>query len=529
MSKDLNPLKNLGSDIPASIVVFLVALPLCLGIALASGASPLSGVIAGIIGGIVVGSLSNSSIGVSGPAAGLIGVVVVAIPDLGGFQYFLVAVIIAGILQLLLGFVKAGFIAYFFPTSVVHGMLSGIGVVIILKEIPHAIGYDKDPVGDESFIQPDNQNMFTELWNMLDYVNVSVVIVTVVSIALIMFWNSKIMKGFSFTKIIPGALLAVVAGVGLNEIFANYNGWEIVGDHLVQLPIPKNANDFFGNFVRPNFSILSNIEVYKVGFIIALVASVETLLCVEATDKIDPLKRVTDTNRELKAQGVGNVVSGFVGGLPITQVIVRSSANIQAGGMTKTSSILHGVILLLSIILAPFILNLIPQGTLAAVLILVGIKLVNFKLIKKTIKEGWEQYVPFLITIVAMQFGGMLIGIGMGLAVAILVILFNNFKFPLKVVIDKRGERDCHHIILSENVTFLNKASLLNTLTQVPNNSMVEINATGTHFIHHDVIEIIEDFMVNAKSRDIELELIDLDLSDRNNPLKHINLKVIKE
>ncbi len=526
---NLSPFKNLGSDIPASIVVFLVALPLCLGIALASGATPLSGIIAGIVGGVVVGGFSNSSLGVSGPAAGLAVVVLTSIPELGGFEYFLVAVIIAGLLQLVLGFFKAGFIAYFFPTSVIHGMLSGIGILIFLKQIPHAFGYDKDPEGDDSFIQPDNENTFSELWNMLDFISPSVVIITTVALIIILFWGSSFMKKFSFTKIIPGALIAVISGVLLNLYFAGFEEWKIAKEHLVELPVPTSVESFFGNFTLPDFSILSNPNVYKVAVIIAVVASLETLLCVEASDKIDPLKRVTDTNRELRAQGIGNVISGLIGGLPITQVIVRSSANLQAGGKTKASAVLHGLLLLVSIIALPVVINLIPLGTLAAVLLVVGFKLANPGLFKKTYKEGMEQFIPFLITVLGIVFTNMLTGIALGLAVAIIVILRNNFKFPLKVTIDERGDKTCYNIKLSENVTFLNKASLLNTLNQVPNNAIVEIDALSTKFIHFDVIEIIEDFKVNALSRDIELELIGLNLDDKKNPVGQLKLKEIKE
>lgn len=528
-NKDLSPLKNLGSDIPASIVVFLVALPLCLGIALASGATPLSGIIAGIVGGVVVGSLSNSALGVSGPAAGLAVVVLTSIPELGGFEYFLVAVILAGLLQLVLGFFKAGFIAYFFPTSVIHGMLSGIGILIFLKQIPHAFGYDKDPEGDDNFLQPDNENTFSELWNMLDYISPSVLVVTSIALVIILFWNSKFMKGLSFTKIIPGALIAVVSGILLNVYFSGIEGWEIGKEHLVILPVPQSVEGFFGNFTLPDFSILSDPNVYKIAVIITVVASLETLLCVEASDKIDPLKRVTDTNRELRAQGVGNIISGLIGGIPITQVVVRSSANLQAGGKTKTSSILHGVLLLLSIIALPTVINLIPLGTLAAVLLVVGFKLANPGLFKKTYKEGLAQFLPFLITVLGIVFTNMLTGIALGLAVAIIVILKNNFKFPLKVVVDKRGNQDCHHITLSENVTFLNKASLLNTLVNIPDNTVVVIDASGTHFIHYDALEIIEDFKINSEARSIKLELINLDLADKKHPLKHIELNEVKE
>ncbi len=528
-SNNLNPLKHLNKDIPASIVVFLVALPLCLGIALASGASPFSGLIAGIIGGIVVGSFSGSPLGVSGPAAGLALIVYESINSFGGlagggFEIFLVATIIAGALQILMGFLKAGIIAYYFPSSVIYGMLAGIGIIIFLKQIPHAFGYDKDPEGDLNFVQPDNENTFSELINMVDYISPGVMIITAVSLLILILWETKFIKGNKILSLIPGPLLAVGVSVALNLFFKSNENLAISEDHLVALPTAKNASEFFGNFTLPNFGALADINVYITAVVIALVASIETLLCVEASDKQDTLKRVTPTNRELRAQGIGNIMSGMIGGLPITQVIVRSSANQQAGGMTKASTIIHGCLILVSIILIPNLLNLIPLGVLAAILFVVGFKLARPSLFKSMYKQGWGQFLPFIITIIGIAFFGLLKGIGLGMAVAIFIVLRNNYKIPLNLNADTSEETNKIKITLSEDVTFLNKASVLSTLNNIPDNSIVEINASETHFIHYDVTKIIEDFAINAEARGIKLTIIDLYESKDDNPLAHLKI-----
>jgi MFS superfamily sulfate permease-like transporter len=524
----LNPFKHFKSDIPASIVVFLVAVPLCLAIAKASDVPLLSGLIAGIIGGIVVGSFSGSSLGVSGPAAGLVAIVAAAVPELGGFEFFLVAVIIAGILQIIMGMLKAGIIAYYFPSSVIHGMLAGIGVIIFFKQIPHAFGYDKDPEGDLDFIQSDNQNTLSELWNMTDYISYEIFAITLVALFILIFWDLKFMKKLAFTTIVPGPLVAVASTILMVALYKS-NGIILEPDHMVSIPVSESTTDFFGNFTLPNFSALGNYATYKIALMIALVASIETLLCVEATDKLDPLKRITPTNKELRAQGIGNIISGFIGGLPITQVIVRSSANLQAGGKTKMAAILHGFFILVSIALIPAVLNLIPIATLAAILMLVGFKLAKPALFKKMYKEGWEQFLPFLVTVLGVFFTDLLLGITMGMVVAIFIILKNNFKVPLKLMVDKTNVRTKITLTLSEDVTFLNKASLLNTLNSIEDNRDVVIDASGTHFIHYDALEIIQDFKINAKSRDISVTLINIDVKDSDDPLDDIKLKEVIE
>jgi MFS superfamily sulfate permease-like transporter len=510
---NLSPFKNFHKDIPSSIVVFLVALPLCLGIALASGAPAFSGIIAGIVGGIVVGSASGSALGVSGPAAGLVVIVLNAITDLGGFEIFLVAVIIAGFIQILLGVLKAGLIAYYFPSSVIHGMLAGIGISIFLKQIPHAFGYDKDPEGELEFFQAaDNQNTFSELVNMIDYINYGALLITVISLAIMIFWQNKIIQKNKVLALIPGSLVAVITGILLTILFQNNPTLSISEEHLVSLPIASSVSDFFGNFTLPDFNAFLNPQVYITAIIIAVVASLETLLCVEASDKQDDLKRITPTNRELVAQGVGNIASGLIGGLPITQVIVRSSANQQAGGRTKMSSIIHGFLLLISVISIPTLLNMIPLATLAAILLIVGFKLAKPTIFRKIYKQGWGQFLPFLITILGILFTDLLYGILMGLVVAVIIILRQNFILPYEIDDSVSEDKKHYTIRLSENVTFLNKASILNACAQMADGSTVVIDGTKTKFIHYDVLEMLEDFRVNASARDIQLEFKNIDL-----------------
>lgn len=510
LEHNLSPFKNFKDDIPASIVVFLVAMPLCLGIALASGVPLYSGLISGIIGGIVVGSLSGSALGVSGPAAGLAVIVLEAITDLGSYELFLAAVVLAGILQVLMGYFNAGIIAYYFPSAVIHGMLAGIGILIFMKQIPHAFGYDKDYIGDDSFLQADGENTFSELYHMLGSIHYGAVAISIVSLFVLILWETQYFKQLKFTKLIPGPLVVVAAGITLNHFFASNPILLIEGEHLVQIPVAGSMAEFFSNFSFPDLSALSNTKVYSVALVLAIVASLETLLSVEASDKQDTLKRVTPTNRELKAQGIGNIICGLIGGLPVTQVIVRSSANQQSGGKTKASTVFHGILLLLSILVFPSILNLIPLATLAAILLLVGYKLAKPVLFQKMYKQGMGQFVPFVVTIVGILLTNLLAGIGMGMVVAIFVILHNNYKVSYKM--EKRivHEEEIIRIILSEDVSFLNKAPIQKTLLELPDNSTIEIDARFTYFIHHDVMEIIEDFKINALARNIKVVTLEV-------------------
>jgi len=520
----LNPFENLKDDVPASIVVFLVAMPLCLGIALASGAPLFAGLISGIVGGIVVGALSGSPLGVSGPAAGLAVIVLNAITDLGSFEVFLVAVVLAGIIQLIMGFAKAGIIAYFFPSAVIHGMLAGIGLIIFLKQIPHAFGYDKDPEGDLGFNQLDGHNTFSELVYMLDYISPGVLIISAVSLIILILWETKLFKQSKFTKLLPGPLVAVSVGIILNLLFASNPSLAISADHLVSVPVSDSLSGFLNNFSLPDFSALTNPDVYITAIVIAVVGSIETLLCVEASDKQDTLKRITPVNRELKAQGVGNIIAGLIGGLPVTQVIVRSSANQQSGGKTKASAIIHGFLLLISVIAIPKLLNLIPLGVLAAILLVVGYKLAKPALFKKMYSEGWGQFVPFVMTVLGIVFTDLLTGIGLGMVVAIFIILKNNFNIPFEMQEESMGGNDNIRIVLSEDVTFLNKASIQKMLNQIPDNTSVEIDASNTKFIHFDVIEIIKDFEINAAFRSIKVKMINLYNNKQDDPLEHFKL-----
>jgi len=498
---------NLKKDLPASIVVFLVALPLCLGIALASGAPLFSGIIAGIIGGIIVGALSGSPLGVSGPAAGLAIIVLNAISDLGSYEIFLVAVVLAGVIQLVLGYLKAGVIGYYFPNSVIKGMLSGIGIIIFLKQIPHALGYDKDPEGDWEFFQVDGENTFSEIMNSINYLSPGAVVISVVSLAILILWEQKFMKKLSFTNLLQGPLVAVVVSILLMLAFKGTEYFYISADHLVNIPVAENFDEFIGLFTLPDFSAIGNKDVLITSVTIAVVASLETLLCVEATDKLDPYKRVTPTNRELKAQGVGNMLSGLVGGLPVTQVIVRSSANIQTGGVSKASAVFHGILLFISVLAIPTILNMIPLASLAAILLVVGYKLAKPVLFKEMYKAGWGQFIPFVVTVVAIVFTDLLIGILLGLAVGVFQILYHNYRTPYHFSQERFDTDDPVTIELSEQMSFLNKASIQRTLNKIPDGAHIILDAKKTKSIHPDVLEIVHDFEENAKTRDIEVEL----------------------
>jgi len=503
-------------DVPASIVVFFVALPLCLGIALASGAPLFSGLVAGVVGGIVVGLLSGSPLGVSGPAAGLAVIVLTAIRDLGSFQVFLVAVVLAGVLQIVLGFARAGVLGYFFPSSVIKGMLAGIGVIIVMKQIPHAVGYDADFEGDLDFVQPDGSTTLSALSTMLRYVTPSAIGIAIFTLATLLIWDGYLKSRHKFFKVVPGALVAVVGGV-LFQYFAVHNAAHtpdlaLSAAQLVAVPVADGLAGFAALFTHPDWSALSNPAVYTTAATLAVVASLETLLCVEATDKLDPHKRVTPTNRELFAQGGGNIVSGLLGGLPITQVIVRSSANIQSGAYGRLSAILHGVFLLICVIALPHVLNLIPLSVLAGILLLVGYKLAHPALFKKVYRQGPSQFLPFVVTVGGVVFTDLLTGIFAGLFVAVLFLLHRSYLNSHFMHIESSGEADQPRVVrirLAEEVTFLNKAALLKEFSQIPRGTRVVIDRSACVSIDHDVIEIIDDFRATAKERDITVECID--------------------
>ena len=501
--------KTLKNDMPASIVVFFVALPLCLGIALASGAPLFSGLIAGIIGGIVVGSMSGSKIGVSGPAAGLAAIVLTAIGTLGSYENFLVAVVLGGIIQLLFGVLKAGIIGYYFPSSVIKGMLTGIGVIIILKQIPHFFGYDTDPEGDFAFFQVDGENTFSELINMVNYIKLGPTLIGLISLGILLLWGNVLSEKGKFFQIVQGPLVAVVVGIIFFVLTQSNESLAISQSHLVSVPIPDGIDSFLGQFSFPNFSAITNPEVWIVAFTIALVASLETLLCVEATDKLDPHKNVTPTNRELFAQGTGNILSGLIGGLPITQVIVRSSANIQSGGRSKMSAIFHGFLLLISVVVIPKLLNMIPLSVLSAVLLIVGYKLAKPTLFKTMYDLGWKQFVPFVVTVLGIVFIDLLYGIGLGLAVGVVVILIKSYQNSHFLHIeDKSNGKHRIKMTLAEEVTFFNKATILKELDSLPRETYLELDVRKTRYLDNDIIEILDDFAFKAKERDIDIKLI---------------------
>jgi len=487
--------KSLKNDLPAGIVVFLVALPLCLGIALASGAPFFSGLISGIIGGIIVGFLSNSQLSVSGPAAGLAAIVYASIAEMGAFETFLLAVVFAGIVQLVLGLVKAGAIANFIPSSVIKGMLTAIGIIIILKQIPHAFGYDKDAEGDFSFMQLDGENTFSEIFNSIGKIDLGATLIMLISLAILILWDkSSFIK--SKLKLLPGGLVVVIVSIALNEIFkSSGSSLAIVKpEHLVVVPVADSFSSFANLFTLPDFSQIFNPKVYIIGATIAAVASIETLLCIEAVDKLDPLKRTTSTNRELIAQGLGNTLSGLVGGIPITSVIVRSSANLNAGAKSKLAAILHGVLLLVCAAFIPLLLNKIPLSALAAILLLVGYKLAKPSLFKQMFRNGKYQFVPFLVTIVAIVFTDLLTGVGIGLGVSILALLYGNYKNSYFFHKEKAKSGETILIKLAEEVSFLNKASIKLTLDHIPADAKVVIDATYSTYIDFDVLEEIKEF-----------------------------------
>lgn len=507
MTKKINLFANLKSDFASGLVVFLVALPLCLGIAMASGAPLFSGIISGVIGGIVVGYLSQSHISVSGPAAGLTAIVLTAITDLGSFDVFLSAVLIAGVIQLVLGFIKAGSISNYFPTNVIEGMLAGIGIIIIMKQLPHAVGFDADFEGDQSFIQSDGGNTLSSLFNVLNYVQLGAILITLTSLIILIAWDK--VSFLKKMKLIPGALVAVIIGIILNQIFINTgSSLAISKNHLVSLPVPNSIEELKNIIVTPNLSGFLNPKIWVVGVTIAIVASIETLLCIEAADRMDIQKRYTNTNVELKAQGIGNIVSSLLGGLPMTSVVVRSSANNNAGAKSKMSAIIHGVLLLISVLTVPMLLNKIPLATLAAVLLLVGYKLAKPATFIHFWHKGKYQFVPFIATLVAVVFTDLLKGVALGMIISVIFILKGNLKRAYVFRKEEYADGDVIHIDLAQEVSFLNKAAIKETLNSIPENSKVIIDAKDTIYIAHDILDLIHEFKtIRAKEAHIKVKL----------------------
>ncbi|QCR23141.1 SulP family inorganic anion transporter [Pontibacter sp. SGAir0037] len=506
--KSPNYLAHLGKDIPSGLVVFFVALPLCLGISLASGAPLFSGIVTGIVGGMLVAWLSGSQLAVSGPAAGLTVIVLNGIETLGSFESFLLAVVLAGIIQVALGFLKAGVIGLYFPSSVIKGMLAAIGLILILKQIPHFMGADEDFFGEMEFFQPDGRNTFTEIGHALSGIQVGALIIGIISLVLILAWDSPRLKRFKFFKLVPGALVAVLLSILLNYIFINFiPEIAVSATHLVNLPVISGISGLTQELRFLSLEHLTSPSLYIVAFTIAIVASLETLLSVEAIDKLDPHKRRTPNNRELKAQGIGNIVAGLLGGLPMTAVIVRGTTNVSAGAQTKVSSFIHGTFLMLSVLFLANFMNQIPLSALAAVLLVVGYKLTKPALFRTQFKLGYEQFLPFFITVVAIMFSDLLIGICIGLVVGVIFILKANYKSPYFYHKEEHKDKEVIRIKLSEHVSFLNKASIVLTLENLPDNSYVIIDGENSEFIDYDVLEAIQEFKNTAHERNIKLEI----------------------
>jgi MFS superfamily sulfate permease-like transporter len=496
-------IKSLPFDLPASIVVFLVALPLCLGVALASNAPLFSGIIAGITGGIVVGLFSRSHLSVSGPAAGLTAIVSAAILSMPTFEAFLVSVVYCGILQLGLGYMKAGIIGDYVPNSVIKGMLAAIGLILILKQFPHLVGYDKNFEGDETFLQGNNENTFTGIFHSLNFISTPAFIVGISCLLFYFAWEKFTLGKKGLIRIIPAPLLVVLFGVGLHQILMRGGfGFNVNPEHLVSLPVARSASEFFSFFSSPDWNMLLDKQVLITGVTLALVASLESLLSIEAVDDLDPFQRVSPTNRELKAQGMGNIVSGLLGGLPVTSVIVRSSANVNAGARTKMSTIYHGILLLVSVAFIPALLNMIPKAALAAVLIFTGYKLAKPSLFVAFYRKGWDQFLPLVITISAILFTDLLKGVIIGIGIGLFFVIRSNHRSSVMMVSD----RDRFLFRLRKDVSFLNKPFVKSRLEQVPANSYVLIDASRADFIDSDVVETIRDFMLHAPLNGITVE-----------------------
>jgi MFS superfamily sulfate permease-like transporter len=495
---------NWKSDLKASLVVFLVALPLCLGIALASNAPLASGIYSGVIGGLVVGFLSGSPISVSGPANGLTVIVAAAIASLGSFEAVAVAIFIAGLFQILFSALRFGVVGDYFPTSVIKGMLAAIGIILILKQLPHAIGFDVDYMGDDSFYEKTGGNTFSQLVNALDFLHLGAVFVSGISISIILGWDKLAKSKWIFFKIIPGPLVAIVSAIFINKFFSyTLPDFVLQGEHLVSLPFQGGVREFFSAVKLPNWGLLNDVRVYLIGFSIALIGSLESLLSVDAADKIDSEKRFTDKNRELRAQGIGNLMCGLLGGIPIASVIVRSSVNVNSGAKTQLSSILHSVWILLSVILIPGLLNLIPLPVLASILLVVGYRLANPQIFKVMYLKGVNQFIPFVVTIIAILFSNLLVGIMVGITIGFIFVIRSNIHQSMVLV----QEKNLFLIRFFKDVSFLQKAELQKMFAKITPGSTVIIDGSNSVFVDDDIIDSIEEFMKRAESIGIDVRL----------------------
>ncbi len=525
--------ENFKYDLPAGIAVFFVAVPLCLGIAHASGAPLIAGLITGAIGGLITGLISNSQLSVSGPAAGLTAIALAGITKLGSFEAFLLATLIAGLIQITLGILRTGAIANYIPNTVIKGMLSAIGLILIIKQFPHMIGYDIEEMGVEEFAvtaQDINEqyhesktaetNTFTILLHSLSNLNKGVLVIGIISMVFLIVWDKFFQKQF---KTIPGALLVVLVGVATNALFQFlFSADPLLSEHFVNIPAITSITEFIRVSHFPDWSALGNYQIYITGITIAIVASIETLLSTEAIDKLDPYKRKTPANQELIAQGIGNTLSGLFGGLPMTAVIVRGSVNVSAGARSKQSTIIHGILIVLSVMMLASVMNLIPLASLAAVLIYTGYKLLQPSLFKEFYHKGWNQLIPFVVTVFAIVFTDLLIGVFVGIIVSFIFIVKEDYKGTVLKVIDL-GRRK--RIILGENITFLHKPKLVNLLNEMQPNTIVEFDGSRNFYMDRDIVEVIEEFKNKAQQNNIELILGGIKHMDLNKEELHKNMK----
>jgi len=500
--------KTWKADLPAGLVVFLIAVPLCLGIALASEAPLFSGLISGIIGGIVVGLISGSSIGVSGPAAGLTAIVATAIHDLGSFELFLCCVVIAGFIQIILGVLKAGFISAFFPNVVIKGMLAAIGIIIILKQLPHAIGYDKDPEGDENFFQVDGENTFSEIVNSLNHVTPAAVVITVASMIVLILWDKAFIQK-TFLRLVPGPLVVVLLGI-VFTLCLQGGPWELIAEHRVDVGV--SGKSFSELLTFPDFSQMGNSKIYIVAVTLAVVASLETLLSVDASDKLDPEKRLTPGNRELFAQGTGNIISGLIGGLPLTQVVVRSSANVNAGGKSKLSTVIHGILIAVAVVSIPGAINFIPYASLAAILFMVGYKLAKPKVFVNVYKSGILQFIPFMVTVIFVVFMDLLTGVALGLLASIVITIVQRLTLKgvekKELVLNENEAAEEWHLQFPDFTSFAKKAAMIKALNKVPDNSRLKIDLSNVKILASDITDTIDEFHGTAAAKNIDIEVI---------------------
>jgi MFS superfamily sulfate permease-like transporter len=492
----------LDHDLAAGLTVFFVALPLCLGIALASGAPLYAGIMSGIIGGVLVGVLSGSHLSVSGPAAGLSTVVAAAILSLGSYQQFLLAVVVAGLFQIVLGVFRLGVIASYFPSSVIKGMLAAIGIILISKQIPIALGYSLPNFWTSGFLEfLTLENYKHNLSGISEIVHEGVLLISVVSFAILIILKQPFAKKL---QKVPAPLIAVLAGVALSLILPFIHPKLAVNSkHLVYLP-----SNFLAGITFPDLThIFSSSDIWKEGAVIGLLASLETLLCIEAIDKLDKHNRRTPLNRELLAQGAGNITCGLLGAIPITAVVVRGAANVVAGGRTRLSTITHGVFLFLAAVFFTPLINTIPYAPLAAILTVTGYNLTKPKLYTQMWKLGMKQFLPFIFTIIIILLSDLLVGVCIGLLFAAYFIISENFKTEYVTTKRTINGIETYYIKLNSHITFLNKVKLRKVLREVPEYSVLTIDGSESVFIDHDVLELISEFESRAKEHHIELHL----------------------